>query len=48
MSKFLVLVSLKCGRHDKRIDITNKTDDEVQKIKDNLVYDKSRFILIKY
>ena len=29
MSKVLHFVSLKCGRYNKRFDITNKTQDEI-------------------
>lgn len=46
MANYINLVSLKCGRFDKRIPVIGKTDDEVKEIKSNLVYDKSKYILI--
>ena len=45
--KYLNLVSLKCGRFDKKINIEGKSDAEIEKIISNLDYDKKKFILIK-
>ena len=43
---YLNLVSLKCGRFDKRFDISGKSQKEVDKMKRELIYDKKKFILI--
>jgi len=46
MAIFLNIVSLKCGRFNKRISVVGKTDEEIEKLKQNLNYDKKKFILI--
>lgn len=43
---YLNLVSLKCGRFDKKIFVGGKSDKEISKIKNELKYDKTKFILI--
>ena len=44
---YINLVSLRCGRFDKRICVKDKTKSEVDKIISNLKYDMKKFILIK-
>lgn len=46
MANYINLVSLKCGRFDKKIDVRNKSDIEVSEIKDGLKYDKDKYFLI--
>jgi hypothetical protein len=46
--KWLYLVNLKCGKHNKKTNITGKSTKEIDEIKKNLVYDKKKFILIIY
>lgn len=46
MAKFLNIVSLKCGRFDKRISVVGKTDEEIEKLKKNIKYDKRFYILV--
>lgn len=45
--KYLTLVSLRCGRFDKRINVEGKSEIQVNEIISNLKYDKNKFILIK-
>ena len=46
--KWLHLVNLKCGKHNKKTNVTGKSKEEIEQIKENLVYDKKKFILISY
>lgn len=45
-NNYLNLVSLKCGRFDKKYYIGGKTNDEITKFKNELKYDKNKFIMI--
>ena len=43
---FIVLVNFRCGRHNKRIDIRGKSAEEVALIKSELVFDRTKFMLV--
>ena len=43
---FIILVNFKCGRQNRKVDIRGKSADEVALIKSELVFDKTKFMLV--
>lgn len=46
MANYINLVSLKCGRFDKKIDVSGFSDEKIAEIRSKLVYDKSKYIMV--
>ncbi len=47
MANFIILLSRECGRLNRTIPVSGKSDEEVATMIKNLVYNKRKFIVVK-